>query len=64
MPVASSLVLASPILAGWPLPLWFFEAEPGSLSLRLASSAFRGFDGAVTHNHRPVGYMSHRHFTW
>lgn len=62
MPVSSLLMLASPNLEGWPLSSQRFEAETGSLSLRLAPSAFRGFDDPVTQNHRPVSYMSHRHF--
>jgi hypothetical protein len=43
MPVASPLMLASPSLKGWPLSTLRFEAEPGSLSLRLAPCALQGF---------------------
>jgi len=42
-PVTSSLVLASPSLAGWPLPSLRFEAQRSSLALRLTQCAFQGF---------------------
>src|SRR5215218_9456718 len=46
MPVSSLTVLASPSLAGWPLSSLLFEAEPGSLSLRLAPSALQVLQGS------------------
>jgi hypothetical protein len=64
VPVTSSSVLASPYLAGWPLSSQRFEAELGSLSLRLTLSASRGFARMIAHGRRPVRYMVHRHFTW
>ena len=48
MPVASLTMLASPSLTGWPLSALRFEAEPGSLSLRLAPCALQGFSAPVT----------------
>ena len=45
--VASRSVLASPLLAGWPLSTCCNEAESGSLALRLTSSRSRGFDGGL-----------------
>jgi len=64
MPVASSFVQASPSLAGWPLSSLCFEAESGSLALRLTLCASRGFVDAIARRRRPVSYMFHRHFTW
>jgi hypothetical protein len=47
MPVASPPILASPSLKGWPLSSLRFEAESGSLSLRLAPCALQGFRAPV-----------------
>src|SRR5687768_6392975 len=64
LPVSSLTVLASPTPKGWPLSSWRFEAEPGSLSLRLAPCALQGFRAPVARLPRLLGYMCHRHFTW
>ena len=41
-------MLASPAPEGWPLPISRFEAESGSLSLRLAPYALQGSDHSIT----------------
>ena len=41
-------MLASPAPEGWPLPISRFEAESGSLSLRLAPYALQGSDHRIT----------------
>ena len=52
--IPSRCMLASPYMEGWPLPDLSYEAESGSLALRLTASADRGF---VTSGHpvqRPI----------